>query len=176
VDNTNLTDGVSPKFIGGTQLLPTLLKSFDGLNATQTGGVAGNASPSIAVNPPGNGQNAGSGGIAIYKTSAGTLAYGPCSSRSFFAPIYTAGAALNDSQALNDTSRDRWIIDFVEWNPHFSQSWLDVAISQTISPTQPSPGTQYYEHKIAANRCNSPNANAPRAFLPSAWSRPDKQQ
>ena len=173
VDNANPTDGISPKFIGGTQLLPTLSKSFDGLNATQTNG--GIASPSIAVNlgyaveaamgTEGNGQNANSGGIAIYNTSTGALAYGPYGSHSFFAPIYTAGNSLNDPQVLYDTSRDRWIIVYVEWNPTFSQSWLDVAISQTMSPTQPSPGAQYYEYKITANPFNSPNANICR------WSR-----
>jgi hypothetical protein len=50
VENTNPTDGIAPKFIGGTQLLPSPTKSFDGLNATQTNGAAGIASPSIAVN------------------------------------------------------------------------------------------------------------------------------
>jgi hypothetical protein len=105
------------------------------------------------------GQNSNSGGIAIYNTSTGALAYGPYHSQSFFTPIYTPGDSLNDPQVLYDTSRDRWIIVFVEWNPTFSQSRLDVAISQTISPTQPSPGTQYYEYKITSNPFNSPNAN-----------------
>jgi hypothetical protein len=87
VENATPTDGIAPRFIGGTQLLPSLTKSFDGLNATQTNEGAGIASPSIAVNlgyaveaamgAVGNGQTANSGGVAIYNTSTGALAYGP---------------------------------------------------------------------------------------------------
>jgi hypothetical protein len=58
---------------------------------------------------------------------------------------------------LFDTSRDRWINVYVEWNPTFSQSWLDVAIRQTMAPAQPAPGAQYHEYKITANPFNSPN-------------------
>jgi hypothetical protein len=47
-----------------------------------------------------------------------------------------------------DVMRDHWVVTWLEWTPS-GLSYLDIAVSTTNSPTQPTPSAQYHEYQIA---------------------------
>jgi hypothetical protein len=50
-----------------------------------------------------------------------------------------------------DIMRDRWIVVYLEVTPGGVVTYLDLAISQTNSPTQPTPGAQYNVYQFTTN-------------------------
>jgi hypothetical protein len=136
-----------PRFVGGG-LNPLLVKQFDGLNSTQAGGGTGEAALATDLSYLMEGVD---NAIAIYRATNGTLAYGPYSPQSFFAPVYHAGDSFAFPQLYYDTMRDHWIAVYLEIAPSRTVTYLDVAVSQSISPTQPSPGAQYNVYQFSTN-------------------------
>jgi hypothetical protein len=57
--------------------------------------------------------------------------------------VYHAGDTFAYPQMYYAVMRDRWIVLYLEIEPSHTVTYLDVAISQTNSPTQPTPGAQY---------------------------------
>src|SRR6185312_2405068 len=86
--------------------------------------------------------------VAIYRASNGALAYGPYSAQSFFAPVYHPGYTLSNPQMYYDVMRDHWIVAWEEIDPARSVAYIDIAVSVTNSPTQPTPGGQYYIYQF----------------------------
>jgi len=129
----------SPSFVGGHPI-PLLVKQFDGISSTQAGGGTGEAAIATDLSYMMEGVD---NALAIYRAATGTLAYGPYSPASFFAPVYHAGDSFAYPQMYYDVMRDRWIVVYLEITSSRTVTYLDIAVSQTTSPTQPSPGAQY---------------------------------
>jgi hypothetical protein len=142
----------SPSFVGGGTL-PLLVKNFDGLNSALSAcGGAGACPPDQAIATDLSYVMEGvNTTIGIYNANTGALQYGPYSADSFFAPVKKAGDIFLEPQMNYDVMRDRWVVVFAEEKPDHSASYLDIAVSQTNSPTQPSPGAQYNVYQFAAN-------------------------
>jgi hypothetical protein len=47
--------------------------------------------------------------------------------------------------------RDRWVVVMIEYPPSAATSYIDIAVSTSTSPTQPSPGAQYNIYQFAAD-------------------------
>jgi len=137
----------SPSFVGGG-LNPLLVKQFDGLNSTQAGGGTGAAAIATDLSYVMEGVDTA---LAIYRTATGALAYGPYAPASFFAPVYHAGDSFADPQLYYDTMRDRWIVLYLEVVPSGTVTYLDLAVSQSNSPTQPTPGGQYNVYQFGTD-------------------------
>jgi hypothetical protein len=146
--NTRSGDGRSPSFVGGG-VTPMVTKNVDGLTSAQSGG-ADFPDPAIATDLSYvmEGVN---GAIAIYRASTGALQYGPYATSSFFAPV-SSGVSPLQPQMYYDVMRDRWVVAALQFNVagQFG-AYLDIAISVSNSPTQPSPGGQYYIYQLPAN-------------------------
>jgi hypothetical protein len=71
---------------------------------------------------------------------------------SFFAPVKHTSVFFN-SQLYCDTMRDRWIIAYLELVSTDSgiMMYLDLAVSQSNSPTQPPSGAQYNIYQFTTN-------------------------
>ena len=121
----------SPTFVGGGAL-PVLGKQFDGLNSSQTSG--GYAMTSIATDV-GYVMQGTHYALAIYSTATGATLGGPYSAQSFFASVYHSGYYFFDPQMYFDAMRKRWIVAYLE-SDILNHSYLDVAVSQTDTPTQ----------------------------------------
>jgi hypothetical protein len=122
---------LNPSFVGGG-VIPLLVKNYEGLSSTQTGGAA-RPDPAIATDLSCvmEGVN---GGVGIFRASTGALAYGPYTPDTFFARIKQSGDTFGSPQMYNDTMRDRWIVTYMEYRPS-GQNLIDLAISQSNSPT-----------------------------------------
>jgi hypothetical protein len=122
----------SPNFLGGGAL-PVLGKQFDGLNSTQAGG--GHPTTAIATDV-GYVMQGTTNALAIYSTATGATLGGPYAAQSFFASVYH-GASYHffDPQMYFDVMRKRWIVAYLE-SDILNYSYLDVAVSQTDTPTQ----------------------------------------
>jgi hypothetical protein len=122
----------SQNFVGGGAI-PVLGKQFDGLNSTQAGG--GWATMAIATDV-GYVMQGTTNALAIYSPSSGAALGGPYSAQSFFAPVYHGASYLFfDPQMYFDVMRKRWIVAYLE-SDILNASYLDVAVSQTDTPTQ----------------------------------------
>ena len=88
--------------------------------------------------------------VAIYRASTGALAYGPYDGESFFAPVSNSGDFFGFPQTYYDTMRDRWVVAMLH-NGAGGLTYLDIAVSVSNSPTQPTPGGQYYIYQLATN-------------------------
>jgi hypothetical protein len=146
--HTTTTSGLSPSFVGGG-VNPLLVKSVDGLDSAQTATTAA-PNPAIAVDLSYVMEGV-DGGIAIYSAASGAKLYGPYSPASFFAPVHHATYFFTNPQLYYDVMRDRWIVAYLEYSSFTPISYLDVAVSQTTSPTQPTPGGQYNIYQFATN-------------------------
>ena len=58
-----------------------------------------------------------------------------------------------------DVMHDRWIVTWLEIDPSQTFDYLDIAVSQSNSPTQPTPGAQYNIYQIGTNF--EPNGGTP---------------
>jgi hypothetical protein len=137
-----------PSFVGGGSA-PLFVRSVDGLTSTQ----ACNCYPpdqAIATDLSYVMEGVNNA-VAIYRASNGTLAFGPYSAQSFFSPVFHAGDFFSDPQMYYDTMHDRWIVSWLEVDPSVTFDYLDVAISTSNSPTQPTPGAQYYIYQFGTN-------------------------
>jgi hypothetical protein len=133
---------VSPNFVGGGPL-PVLGKQFDGLNSTQAGG--GWPTTAIATDV-GYLVQGTTNALAIYSTATGATLGGPYAAQSFFAPVYHSGGYFFfDPQLYFDVMRKRWIVAYLE-SDIIGDSYLDVAVSRTDTPTQ-----QYNVYQFATD-------------------------
>jgi hypothetical protein len=128
--------------------VPLLVKQFDGLNSTQKDGGTGTAAIATDLSYVMEGVD---NAIAIYRTATGAVAYGPYAPSSFFTPVYHAGDTFANPQMYYDTMRDHWIVVYLEVAPSGAYTYLDVAVSQTNSPTQPTPGGQYNVYQFGTD-------------------------
>jgi hypothetical protein len=132
----------SPSFVGGG-VLPPVYKSFEELNSTQgTGNNTGGQSLATDLSYV---MQATPNAIGIFSSASGSLLYGPYTSSSFFAPVKLNGDFLVEPQTFYDVMRDRWIAVHSELttSSRVDHGYIDIAVSQTNSPTQPTPGGQY---------------------------------
>jgi hypothetical protein len=122
----------SQDFVGGGAL-PVLGKQFDGLNSAQAGG----GWPTMAIaTDVGFIMQGTTNALAIYSPSSGATLGGPYSAQSFFASVYHGASYLFfDPQMYFDVMAKRWIVAYLE-SDIIGDSYLDVAVSQTASPTQ----------------------------------------
>jgi hypothetical protein len=144
---TTTAPGFASNFVGGG-IIPLLTKQFDGLNSTQSGNAA---VPDVTIATDLSYVMEGvSNAVGIYRASTGALAYGPYSADTFFAPLKIPGDTFGRPQMYYDVMRDRWIVLWMEYTAvgNSYQSYADIAISTSNSPTQPTPGGQYYEYRI----------------------------
>jgi hypothetical protein len=83
--------------------------------------------------------------------------YGPYTSSSFFAPVKLNGDFLLEPQTFYDVMRDRWIVVYSELttSSRVDHGYIDIAVSQTNSPTQPSPDGQYWLYRLEATQFNT---------------------
>jgi hypothetical protein len=128
----------APSFVGGG-VLPPVYRSFEGLNSTQgtgnnTGGLSMATDLSYVMQATPN-------AIGIFSIASGALLYGPYTSSSFFAPVKQSGDFLVEPQTYYDVMRDRWIVVYSELttSSRVDHGYIDIAVSQTNSPTQPTP-------------------------------------
>ncbi|HEX3270187.1 MAG TPA: hypothetical protein VHR15_06030 [Ktedonobacterales bacterium] len=144
--NTRSGDGKNPSFVG-SGVTPLVTKSVDGLTSAQSGGDT-YINPTIATDLS-YVMEGGNSAVAIYRASTGALAYGPYAASSFFAPIYTNGDTFNYPRMYYDVMRDRWVVSMLQ--AHGGAYYIALAISVSNSPTQPSPGGQYYIYQLGTN-------------------------
>ena len=158
----------SPSFVGGG-VLPPVYKSFEGLNSTQ--GSGNNTGGNTMATDLSYVMQASANAIGIFSSASGALLYGPYTSSSFFAPVKGNGDFLLEPQTFYDVMRDRWIVVYDELSIPSSypdHGYIDIAVSQTNSPTQPTPGGQYWLYHLEATQfgtqygehCESPQIGA----------------
>jgi hypothetical protein len=138
-----------PSFVGGG-VNPLFVRGADGLSSAQ----ACNCIPpdqalATDLSYVMEGTN---NAFAIYRASTGALQFGPFSAASFFAPLFHAGDFYSDPQMNYDVMHDRWIITWLEVDASETFDYIDIAISQTNSPT---PGGGYFLYQTLANYENS---------------------
>jgi hypothetical protein len=147
--NTRSGDSLSPAFVGGG-VTPLVTKNVDGLTTPDcTGWVYSDPAIATDLSYVMEGVN---GAIAIYRTSTGALAYGPYSASSFFTSVPVGGGPSDsflNPQMYYDVMRDRWVVSYLQY--HDGTYYLDIAISVSNSPTQPTPGGQYYIYQLDTN-------------------------
>jgi len=85
--------------------------------------------------------------FAIYRASNGSLAFGPYLESSFFASVFHSSDLFGSTLMDYDVMRDRWIVVAIEGSSG-GPSYLDIAVSASTSPNQPTPGGQYHEYQI----------------------------
>jgi hypothetical protein len=151
--------GQSPNFVGGGTA-PYLVRSAEGMNGNQAGFCGQNcgyvfSDISVATDLSCV-MEAVNSAVAIYRASTGALVYGPYSGASYFAPVKQTDSFVLDLQTHYDTSRDRWVViatELIEGNTPTGDAhgYIDIAVSMTNSPTQPSSGAQYYEYQFSAD-------------------------
>jgi hypothetical protein len=147
----NGTAAQSPNFVGGGTN-PLLMKNFDGLNSTQSACGNGACPPDQAIATDLSYVMEGvNNSIGIYNANTGALQYGPYAADRFFAPVKRMGDVFCNPQMNSDVMRDRWVVLFLETKSDNSVNSLDLAVSRTNSPTQPSLGAQYNVYQFAAN-------------------------
>jgi hypothetical protein len=138
----------SPSFVGGGTA-PLFVRAADGLTETQSCGcVPPDQAIATDLSYVMEGVN---NAVAIYRASTGALQFGPYSAQSFFSPVFHAGDFFSDPQMHYDVMHDRWIVTWLEIDPSQTFDYLDIAISQSNSPTQPTPGAQYNIYQIGTN-------------------------
>jgi hypothetical protein len=138
-----------PSFVGGG-VTPLFVRAVDGLNSVQSG--CGCVPPDQALATDLSYVMEGVNNVvAIYLASTGALKFGPYSAQSFFSPVFHAGDSFSDPQMDYDVMHDRWIVTWLEIDPSGTFDYLDIAVSQTNSPTQPAPGAQYNIYQITTN-------------------------
>ena len=144
----------SPSFVGGG-VLPPVYKSFEGLNSTQ--GAGNNTGGQSMATDLSYVMQATPNAIGIFSSASGALLYGPYTSSSFFAPVKQSGDFLVEPQTYYDVMRDRWIVVYSELttSSRVDHGYIDIAVSQTNSPTQPTPGGQYWLYRLEATEYNS---------------------
>jgi hypothetical protein len=142
----------SPSFVGGG-VLPPVYKSFEGLNSTQ--GTGNNTGGNTMATDLSYVMQASANAIGIFSSASGALLYGPYTSSSFFAPVKGNGDFLLEPQTFYDVMRDRWIVVYDELHIPSSypdHGYIDIAVSQSNSPTQPAPGGQYWLYHLEATQ------------------------
>jgi hypothetical protein len=150
VANAPLSASQGPKFVGGG-VQPLVVKNVDGLNSSQ-GACGGCYPPDQAIATDLSYVMEGvNTSIGIFNANTGALQFGPYSADSFFAPIKQAGDLFSDPQMNYDVMRDRWVVVMIEYPADASTSYIDIAVSTSNSPTQPSPGAQYREFQFSGN-------------------------
>jgi len=144
----------SPSFVGGG-VLPPVYKSFEGLNSTQ--GTGNNTSGQSMATDLSYVMQVTPNAIGIFSSASGALLYGPYTSSSFFAPVKLSGDFLVEPQTFYDVMRDRWIVVYSELTTSsvIDHGYIDIAVSQTSSPTQPTPGGQYWLYRLEATQFNT---------------------
>jgi hypothetical protein len=85
--------------------------------------------------------------LAIYRTSDGSLAFGPYLESSFFAPLLHGSDQFSNTRMDYDVMRDRWIVVALDGSSN-GPTYLDIAVSASNSSSQPTPGGQYHEYQI----------------------------
>jgi len=134
-----ISAALGPKFVGGG-VQPLLVKNVDGLNDSQ-GACGGCYPPDQAIATDLSYVMEGvNTSVGIFNANTGALQFGPYSADSFFAPVKIGGDFFSDPQMNYDVMRDRWVVVFIEYPPSAATSYIDIAVSKTTSPTQPSPG------------------------------------
>jgi hypothetical protein len=145
----------SPSFVGGG-VLPPVYRSFEGLNSTQ--GAGNNTGGQSMATDLSYVMQATPNAIDIFSSASGALLYGPYTSSSFFAPVKINGDFLLEPQTLYDVMRDRWIVVYSELTipgSSVGHGYIDIAVSQTNSPTQPTPGGSYWLYRLEATEFNT---------------------
>jgi hypothetical protein len=145
----------SPSFVGGG-VLPHVYKSFEGLNSAQ--GTGNNTGGNTMATDLSYVMQASANAIGIFSSASGALLYGPYTSSSFFAPVKINGDFLLEPQTFYDVMRDRWIVVYSELTipgSSVDHGYIDIAVSQTNSPTQPAPGGQYWLYRLEATQFNT---------------------
>jgi hypothetical protein len=145
-----------PSFVGGGAA-PLFVRGVDGLNSAQ----ACNCYPpdqAIATDLSYVMEGVNNA-VAIYRASTGALQFGPYTAQSFFSPVFHAGDGFSDPQMNYDVMHDRWIVTWLEIDPSDTFDYVDIAISTSNSPTQPSPGAQYFIYQLGTNF--EPNGGTP---------------
>jgi hypothetical protein len=138
------TSSLSLNFIGG-DTTPLISKNVDELKLNQSGGFY---PPDQAIATDLSYVMEGvNNAVAIYRTSTGALAYGPYATNTSFVPVRQGLDTFSDPQMYYDVMRDRWIVTWLEITSG-GLTDLDIAISASNSPTQPTPGAQYWEYQI----------------------------
>lgn len=137
--------GKTPNFISSSQQIPELAKNGDGITFSQSGcgctppdQAVGTANPSTVFEGVNN-------LLKAYNSSFGTV-FGPVTAQAFFAPLYHAGDFFSDPQITYNSTRQRWLVTWLEINSAGTADYLDMAVSSTSSVSSP-----YYEYQIAAN-------------------------
>jgi hypothetical protein len=142
--------GDSPNFVGNS-ILPPVYQNFEGLAYPQ--GYWYPPDQAIAANTSYvlEGVN---NAIAVYNTT-GKLLYGPYSADAFFGPVELNGDHVTDPEITYDATRANWVITYLEITPNgtggVAHGYIDIAVSKGLSPTEPSPGLNYYIYQIDAN-------------------------
>lgn len=159
------TSAAGPSFVGGG-LNPLLVKQFDGINSTAAGNGTGNAAIATDLSYLMEGVD---NAIAIYSAASGAKLYGPYAPASFFAPVYHSGDLFAYPQMYYDTMRDHWVVVYLEIAPNRVVTYLDVAVSQTTSPTQPT--LAHSTTSISSARISSRATLRPATVImrPSVW-------
>lgn len=136
---------MGPSFIASNLQIPQLTKNGDGITYTQSGcgctppdQAVGTANPNIVFEGVNN-------LLEAYNSGFGTV-FGPVTAQTFFAPLYHSGDFFSDPQITYDSTRQRWLVSWLEINSAATADYLDVAVSSTSSVT-----SSYYEYQIAAN-------------------------
>lgn len=132
-------------FVGGNTL-PLVTKNVDGMNSTLFLDFVAPPDQALATDL-GYVMEGVNNAVAIYRASTGALAYGPYYTSDFFAPVRQGNDTFSDPQMNYDVMRDRWIVSWLEITPA-NLTYLDIAVSASNSPTQPTPGGQYREYQI----------------------------
>jgi hypothetical protein len=135
---------ITPSFIASSQQIPQLAKNGDGTTYSQSGAgtppdqAVGTANPNTVF----EGVNSL---LQAYNSSFGTV-FGPFTAQAFFAPLYHTGDFFSDPQITYNSTRQRWLVTWLEINSAATADYLDIAVSSTSSVSSP-----YYEYQIAAD-------------------------
>jgi hypothetical protein len=136
---------ISPNFIGGSKI-PLLTKNVDGLTSVEAGAPFVIPDPAIATDLSYVMEGV-SESFAIYRASNGSLAFGASLESSFFASVFHSSDLFGSTLMDYDVMRDRWIVVAIEGSSG-GPSYLDIAVSASTSPNQPTPGGQCHEYQI----------------------------
>jgi hypothetical protein len=139
--------GAGPNFVCGGAI-PLLTKRFGGITSDLANGGTGETAIATDLSYVMEGVDTA---VAVFSASNGLKLFGPCSPDSFFTPVKHAGDTFAYPQMYYDTMRDRWIVVYLEIAPSHTVTYLDIALSQSTSPAQPTPGAQYNVYQFATD-------------------------
>jgi hypothetical protein len=142
-----LPNAGGPSFVGGGAI-PLLTKRFEAISSDLADGGTGETAIATDLSYVMEGVDTA---IAVYSAANGSKLFGPYSPDSFFAPVKHTGDTFYYPQMYYDTMRDRWIVVYLEIDPSHTVTYLDVAVSQSTSPSQPTPGAQYNVYQFATD-------------------------